>query len=149
MEIKTLEDIFAIPDIATRIEYLKKGRRTPQPDVAKLYADWNPNLHEIITDKAKYPKIKLTVEKGKTVFDEKLQTWNLGAAIAYASTGFNIIIPDNYKESWFTTIRIALIVAGGTVIVGLIFGLIIFCIVHKKKKNDYEPIGESVNDQIE
>ncbi len=73
MEIKTLEDIFAIPDIATRIEYLKKGRRTPQPDVAKLYADWNPNLHEIITDKAKYPKIKLTVEKGETVFDEKLQ----------------------------------------------------------------------------
>lgn len=83
------------------------------------------------------------------VFDEKIQAWNLGAAIAYGSTGFKIITPDAYKENWFTPVRIAFIACVGAVIVGLIIGLVIFLLVHKKKENDYEPIGESVNDQID
>lgn len=83
------------------------------------------------------------------VFDEKLQTWNLGAAIAYGSNGFEIIVPDAYNDSWFTTVRIALIAGGCALFVGLIIGLIIFLVLRKKKKNDYEPIGELVNDQIE
>ncbi len=33
----------------------------------RLYNDWNPNKHEIITDNKKYPKIRVVVEKGKEV----------------------------------------------------------------------------------
>ncbi len=69
--IRTLEEILALPDVAMRIEYLKRGRRTPMPDVGKLMDDWNPNRHEIMTDKEKYPKITITVEQERTVYDEK------------------------------------------------------------------------------
>ena len=69
----TLEEILAIEDIGQRIAYLKKGRRTPEVNVTRLRADWNPDLHEIITDKEKYPKIKVVVEKEKTQWDEKTQ----------------------------------------------------------------------------
>lgn len=63
----TIEEILALTDKAQRIEYLKKGRRTEIPDVVRLYNDWNPNKHEIITDLEKYPKIRVVVEKGKEV----------------------------------------------------------------------------------
>ena len=63
----TLEEVLALPDNNQRIEYLKKGRRTPVPDVVRLYNDWNPNKHEIITDLEKYPKIRVVTEKGKEV----------------------------------------------------------------------------------
>lgn len=45
----TLEEILALEDIDQKIEYLKKGRRTPLPDNRENMADWNPDLHEIIT----------------------------------------------------------------------------------------------------
>ena len=63
----TIEEILALTDKAQRIEYLKKGRRTEIPDVVRLYNDWNPNKHEIITDLEKYPKIRVVVEKGREV----------------------------------------------------------------------------------
>lgn len=63
----TIEDVLALTDKAQRVEYLKKGRRTPVPDVVRLYNDWNPNKHEIITDHEKYPKIRVVTEKGKEV----------------------------------------------------------------------------------
>ena len=66
----SIDEILAIEDKSKRISLLKKGRRTPHPDVARLYADWNPNLHEIITDTVKYPKIKIITEKGKTIHNQ-------------------------------------------------------------------------------
>lgn len=67
----TIEEILKIEDKSQRIAYLKKGRRTPHPDVTRLYNDWNPNKHEIITDTVKYPKIRIITEKGKTITDPK------------------------------------------------------------------------------
>lgn len=69
----TLEEVLAIEDIDTKIAYLKKGRQTPQVNVTKLQADWNPNLHEIITDKEKYPKIKIVEQKEQKSWDERTQ----------------------------------------------------------------------------
>ena len=60
----TLEEVLALADNNQRIEYLKKGRRTP---VVRLYNDWNPNKHEIITDPEKYLQIRVVTEKGKEV----------------------------------------------------------------------------------
>lgn len=66
----TIEEVLAIEDKAQRINYLKKGRRTDLPDTIRLYNDWNPNKHEIITDTEKYPRIKVITEKGKKVYSE-------------------------------------------------------------------------------
>lgn len=63
----TIQEVLAISDKSQRIAALKKGRKTEQPDVVRLYNDWNPNKHEIITDKVKYPQIKVVIEKGKEV----------------------------------------------------------------------------------
>lgn len=63
----TIEEILALTDKAQCIEYLKKGRRSEIPGTVRLYNDWNPNKHEIITDIEKYPKIRVVVEKGKEV----------------------------------------------------------------------------------
>lgn len=63
----TIDEILAIQDNNKRIELLKKGRRTSVPDVVKLYNDWNPSGHEIITDTEKYPKIRIVTEKGNEV----------------------------------------------------------------------------------
>lgn len=68
---RTIDEVLRIEDIDQKIAYLKKGRKTELPDAVKLYNDWNPNRHEIITDTEKYPKIKITVEKEKEVYDEK------------------------------------------------------------------------------
>lgn len=56
-----------MPDKNQCIEYLKKGRRTQLPNVVRLYSDWNPERHEIITDREKYPKIRVVTEKGREV----------------------------------------------------------------------------------
>lgn len=69
----TLEEILALEDIGQKVMFLKQGRRTPEVDVTRLRADWNPDLHEIITDKEKYPKIKVVIEKEKHEWDEKTQ----------------------------------------------------------------------------
>ena len=68
---RTIDEVLRIEDIDQKIAYLKKGRKTELPDAVKLYNDWNPNRHGIITDTEKYPKIKITVEKEKEVYDEK------------------------------------------------------------------------------
>lgn len=68
----TLAEILALEDIDRKIQYLKKGRRTALPEAEKLYSDWNPNQHEIIVDKEKYPPIEVTIDPEKEHFDEKL-----------------------------------------------------------------------------
>ena len=55
---RDINEVLALQDIY----YLKKGRKTDLPDAVKLYNDWNPNRHEIITDEEKYPKIKVTLK---------------------------------------------------------------------------------------
>ena len=61
--------MLALQDISQKIHYLKKGRKTDLPDAVKLYNDWNPNRHEIITDEEKYPKIKVTIKPEKKYTD--------------------------------------------------------------------------------
>lgn len=67
----TLEEILSKEDIGAKVELLKKGRRAPMVDATRLYNDWNPDKHEIIVDKEKYPKIKIVLEKEKQEWDEK------------------------------------------------------------------------------
>ena len=66
---RTLAEVLALQDINQKIYYLKKGRKTDLPDAVKLYNDWNPNRHEIITDEEKYPKIKVTLKPEKKYTD--------------------------------------------------------------------------------
>ena len=47
---RTLAEVLALQDTDQKIYYLKKARKTDLPDAVKLYNDWNPNRHEIITD---------------------------------------------------------------------------------------------------
>ncbi len=61
----TLEEILALPDIGQKISYLKKGRKTELPDRCKLWDDWNPERHEIMVDKEKYPDRKVLKRKRK------------------------------------------------------------------------------------
>lgn len=68
---RKIEEILAIEDIDKKVYYLKKGRKTALPDRERLYADWDPNKHEIIVDKEKYPQIEITIEKERDEFDEK------------------------------------------------------------------------------
>ncbi len=55
MPLLSLEEILALSDIGQKINYLKKGRKTELPDRCKLWDDWNPERHEIMVDKEKYP----------------------------------------------------------------------------------------------
>lgn len=66
----TLEEILQLEDKNEKINYLKKARKTELPNSEALYNDWNPNKHEIITDKEKYPQITITTKAEETVFDE-------------------------------------------------------------------------------
>ena len=76
---KTLQEILAIEDIATKISYLKKGRRTPVPDTAKNLADWDPEKHDIMNPEL-YKKIKVLVKMEETRFDpESGQTTKIPA----------------------------------------------------------------------
>ncbi len=66
---RDINQVLALQDINQKIYYLKKGRKTDLPDAVKLYNDWNPNRHEIITDEEKYPKIKVTIKPEKKYTD--------------------------------------------------------------------------------
>ena len=66
---RTLAEVLALQDTNQKIYYLKKARKTDLPDAVKLYNDWNPNRHEIITDEEKYPKIKVTLKPEKKYTD--------------------------------------------------------------------------------
>lgn len=66
---RTLEEILVLPDVERKIYYLKKGRKTKQPNAHALYNDWNPNKHEIVIDEEKYPKIKITTQPEKRITD--------------------------------------------------------------------------------
>ena len=67
----TLEEILALPDIGQKISYLKKGRKTELPDRCELWDDWNPERHEIMVDKEKYPDRKVLEKEAETGFDEE------------------------------------------------------------------------------
>ena len=66
---RDINEVLALQDINQKIYYLKKGRKTELPNAVKLYNDWNPNRHEIITDEEKYPKIKVTLKPEKKYTD--------------------------------------------------------------------------------
>ena len=66
---RTLAEVLALQDTDRKIYYLKKARKTDLPDAVKLYNDWNPDKHEIITDEEKYPKIKVTLKPEKKYTD--------------------------------------------------------------------------------
>lgn len=66
---RDINEVLALQDVNQKIYYLKKGRKTELPDAVKLYNDWNPNRHEIITDEEKYPKIKVTLKPEKKYTD--------------------------------------------------------------------------------
>ena len=66
---RDIKEVLALQDINQKIYYLKKGRKTELPDIVKLYNDWNPNRHEIITNEEKYPKIKVTLKPEKKYTD--------------------------------------------------------------------------------
>lgn len=75
-----LEEILALQDTDQKIMYLKKGRKTELPDRRNLWEDWNPDLHEIMTDKKKYPDRRVLKEEAKKEFDEKTgKTYNIEA----------------------------------------------------------------------
>ena len=63
----TLEEILALPDIGQKISYLKKGRKTVLPDRCKLWDDWNPERHEIMVDKEKYPDRKVLEKEAEKI----------------------------------------------------------------------------------
>ena len=60
-----------MPDIGQKIAYLKKGRKTALPDRRALWDDWNPERHEIMVDKEKYPDRRVLVREAEKHFDEK------------------------------------------------------------------------------
>ena len=66
---RDIKEVLALQDTDQKIYYLKKARKTDLPDAVKLYNDWNPNKHEIITDEEKYPKIKVTLKPEKKYTD--------------------------------------------------------------------------------
>lgn len=66
-----LEEILALPDIGQKINYLKKGRKTELPDRCKLWDDWNPERHEIMVDKKKYPDRKVLEKKQRSTSMKK------------------------------------------------------------------------------
>lgn len=64
-----IDEILLNPDIGYRISQLKLYRgKYKVPDTVKNKSDWEPTLHEIITDKKKYPDSNVITKKGKTVF---------------------------------------------------------------------------------
>lgn len=66
----TIEDILALEDISKKIEYLKKGRKTKQPDTKENLAMWDISKHEIMWNKKRYPDRKVKVKDEETIFDE-------------------------------------------------------------------------------
>ncbi|MDE7460233.1 MAG: phage portal protein [Paramuribaculum sp.] len=80
----TLEEILALEDIGQKVSLLQKGRRTPMVNVSRLRDDWNPDRHEIMVDKEKYPKIKIVTKKEEP-------DWNNTAQKTISK-------PEEYKE---------------------------------------------------
>ena len=69
---RKIDEVMAIPDIGERIEKLKLHRgKYHKVNTPVNISDWDPDLHEIMTDKAKYPDTNQIVKKGKTVLDSK------------------------------------------------------------------------------
>ena len=68
----SLEEILVLPDIGQKISYLKKGRKTELPDRCKLWDDWNPERHEIMVDKEKYPDRKVLEKEAEKVLMKRL-----------------------------------------------------------------------------
>lgn len=66
----TIDEILALENIGQKVALLKQGRRTPEVNASRLRNDWDPQKHEIIIDTQKYPKIRITLEKERQVFDE-------------------------------------------------------------------------------
>ena len=90
----TLEDILALEDVDQKIEYLKKGRKTEEPNTGENWKDWNADLHEIIVDKEKYPDIEVVEEKER-------EEWN-------DSTGKSTTIPAKKRTEPCNRISIPL-----------------------------------------
>lgn len=67
----TLEDILSLQDIDKKIEYLKQGRKTPLPDRQQLWNDWNPDQHEIRTNKEKYPDRKVLIKEPEEIYNNE------------------------------------------------------------------------------
>ncbi len=67
---KNLQEVLAIEDVAVKISYLKKGRRTEMPNVDLLRDDWEPKRHDIMDEK-KYPKIRVLTKLPYEEYDEK------------------------------------------------------------------------------
>ena len=67
---KNLQEVLAIEDIATKIAYLKKGRRTEMPKVDQLRDDWEPLRHDIMDEK-KVAKVKVLTKLPRDEYDEK------------------------------------------------------------------------------
>lgn len=65
-----VEDIFKIADLGERIAELKK-RNTPHPDVDKLRSEWDPALHDVMSETHR-PKRKVLVrQKEKKMVGER------------------------------------------------------------------------------
>ena len=90
----TLEEILALEDVDQKIEYLKKGRKTEEPNTGENWKDWNADLHEIIVDKEKYPDIEVVEEKER-------EEWN-------DSTGKSTTIPAKKRTEPCNRISIPL-----------------------------------------
>lgn len=75
----TIEEILALDNIEQKIALLKKGRRSEQPNRVELWNDWNPSLHEIMTDKEKYPDRKVLKKEAYTVCDNTGKSYDVPA----------------------------------------------------------------------
>lgn len=87
----TLEEVLALEDTSQKIAYLKKGRHAPQPDTKQNISDWNPNLHEIMTDKNKYPMRKVLVKEQQITIDPKTNKERITPAV-YEDEDINRIV---------------------------------------------------------
>lgn len=67
----TLEEILALEDIDQKIEYLKKGRKTPMPNSNELWDEWNPDRHPIMINKELFPDREVLIEEKKEGIDTK------------------------------------------------------------------------------
>lgn len=90
----TIEEILSLPDIGQKITLLKKGRKTDQPDKSSLWDDWNPERHEIVWNKDKYPDRKILDKEAEIRFDE--------------SSGKSVTIEPRYKTEFVNRISIPL-----------------------------------------
>lgn len=67
---KNLDEILALEDIGQKITFLKKGRRTPEPNTTELLDDWEPSRHDIMDEK-KVGRVKVLSKLPWDEFNEK------------------------------------------------------------------------------